>query len=99
MLQDSSNPYEVDVGLQQASRPGMTFCQILGGIVFGTIAAATAFVATCLSGLYLVTPVIRMFGIGAADDGQAILLVVIACAFIVSAAAFIRVFRGARSSQ
>jgi len=98
VLPDSSNPYEVDVGLQQAPRPGMTFGQILGGIVFGTIAAATAFVATCLSGLYLVTPVFRLIGIGLADDGQAILLVVTAFAYVVSAATFIKVFRGARSS-
>lgn len=77
----------------------MTFGQILGGIVFGTIAAATAFVATCLSGLYLVMPVFRLFGIGSAEGGQAILLVVMTCASVVSAATFISVFRGARSSK
>ena len=99
MLQDSSNPYEVDVELPHLPRPGMTFGEILGGIVFGTITAVTAFVATCLIGLYVVLPVVGWLGIGAAISWQAILLIVVAFACVVSAMTFIKVFRGARSSQ
>ena len=100
MLQDSSNPYEVDVDRQQIPRPGMTYGQILGGIVFGTIAAATAFVATCLSGLYLVMPVVGgLFRMDSAEGRRAILLFVMTCACVVSVATFIKVFRGAGSSQ
>jgi hypothetical protein len=77
----------------------MTFGEVLGGIVFGTIAAAAVFVAAFLSGLFLVTLVVRLFGIGVKEEGLAILLLVTTLACMAAAATFMRVFRGARSSQ
>ena len=98
-LPDSSNPYEVAVGLEHDPRPGMTFGQILGGIVFGAISAVTAFVATCLIGLPLVVPLVGWLGVGSKISGWTFLLIVVAFACVVSAVTFIKVFRGARSSQ
>lgn len=98
-LPNSSNPHEVAVGLEYDPRPGMTFGQILGGIVFGAISAVTAFVATSLIGLPLVVPLVGWLGVGSAISGWTFLLIVLAFACMVSAATFIKVFRGARSSR